>query len=97
LIGGAPNICKALKDCGEETSFHVKITSEGNVVLQQDKEPYGAYSFDGKAFFRNILIVPLRPGLYEFEISIEKFGAPLMDARVNIILGTYGNANDLGR
>lgn len=97
LIGEQAPICKALNDCGEIASFKVTIETKGGVLLQQTRPTYGHFAYSSTAYYRNILITPLKPGRYNITIDIIEFGQAMLKADTSIELSTDSREADLER
>ena len=95
FIGEPTPICKALNDCGETASFKVTIRTIDNVLLEQTKTSYGYFAHSANAYYRNILITPLKPGKYNLRIEIIEFGPTMPKADASIELSTDSRARDL--
>lgn len=95
-IAGEPTpICQRLNDCGEVSSFDVTVIRGGNVIFQGEKEAYGHYAQGASEYYRNILILPLRPGQYTIKVEVKEFGEGMRNADTAIELSTDSRAQDL--
>jgi len=96
LIGDQAPICRVLKDCGEAASFKVTIRTNDTVLFEQVKQSYGHFSFSAGAYYRNILITPLKPGKYKFRVEVVDFGPTMPRADTSIELSTDSRERDFG-
>jgi hypothetical protein len=95
FIGEPAPICKALNDCGETASFKITIRTSDKVVFEQTKTSYGYFAHSANAYYRNILVTPLKPGKYNFRIEAIEFGPSMPKADASIELSTDPRARDL--
>ena len=95
-VAGEPvSICKASSECGEVSSFIVTIKAGTRIVLKEEKKVFGSYGFSANQFYRNILVVPLKPGSYTITVEPTEFTEKLTNTRAAIELSTDARASDL--
>jgi hypothetical protein len=96
LVGEATPACRALNECGEESQFNVTISSADTVLMQQQHEAFGHYRATDRAYFRNILVTPLRPGRYQITVQFLKYGGQLRAVDAELSFGTDARFRDIG-
>ena len=96
IIGDATSLCRAAHDCGEVSSFKITITMGDRIVFAQERQAYGHYAFLERAYLRNVLIIPLRPGTYEIRVEVTEFGSRLHGAKTDLVFTTDPREQDLG-
>jgi hypothetical protein len=96
IVGEPAPICRRLKDCGERSSFEVTIMRGGDVIFRGEKEAFGHYAHGASEYYRNILILPLRPGQYTIKVEINEFGEGMKNADTAIEVSTDPRERDLG-
>jgi hypothetical protein len=96
IVGDATNLCGAVKECGEASTFDVTVRRGNETILQRRAQPYGHYAFSERAYFRNILVTPLRPGTYDIRIEIAESGLGMRNVKTAIQLTTDPRERDLG-
>jgi hypothetical protein len=84
-----------INDCGEISSFEVTVTRGGNVIFRGQKEAYGHYAHGASEYYRNILILPLRPGRYTIKVEVNEFGEGMRNADTAIEMSTDPRERDL--
>jgi hypothetical protein len=95
VVGDATRNCKPLNECGIPTAFLVTIRNGDNIVLKEEKMVFGHYSFDVNRYYRNIVIVPLRPGTYNITVELAESPNEIMGVDAVIRLTTDARATDL--
>ena len=95
VVGEPTRSCKASNECGEASSFIITVKAGSDIILKQEKKVFGSYAFSANQFYRNILIVPLRPGSYTITVEPTEFTEKLINTRAAIELSTDARASDL--
>jgi hypothetical protein len=95
LVGDATPNCKALNECGIPTAFLVTIRNGDNILLKEERKVFGHYAFDVNKYYRNIVIVPLKPGNYIITVEIMENPKEIMGVDAVIRLTTDARATDL--
>jgi hypothetical protein len=95
VVGAPTRSCEASSECGEASSFMITIKAGSGVILKQEKKVFGRYAFSADQFYRNILVIPLRPGSYTITVEPTEFTEKLTNARAAIELSTDARASDL--
>jgi hypothetical protein len=95
IVGDATPNCKQLNECGIPTGFLVTIRNGDNILLKEKRMAFGHYAFDVNRYYRNIIILHLRPGNYT--ITVEPIESPkeITDVDAVIRLTTDARATDL--
>lgn len=96
-IAGEPDpICKALNDCGVTPSFLITIRAGDDVISREERTPIGYYAHGSNEFYRNILVVPLKPGNYMIMVDVMQSSDELKSTSAAIELSTDPRESDLG-
>jgi Domain of unknown function (DUF5625) len=95
VVGEATRICKLSNECGIPTAFLITIKKDGNVVLKEERKVFGHYAFDVSKYFRNIIIVPLKPGNYTIVVEPTEIADDIANTDALIELSTDARATDL--
>jgi Domain of unknown function (DUF5625) len=96
IVGEPEPVCRRLNDCGETSSFEVTVMRGSSVVFRAKKEAYGYYAHGASEYYRNILILPLRPGQYSIKVEVNEFGEGMRNADTAIEVSTDSRERDLG-
>jgi hypothetical protein len=95
IVGAPTHICKLSNKCGIPTAFLITIRKEGNTILKEERKVFGRYAFDANQYYRNIMIVPLRPGHYTIIVESTDNANELADIDVLVELSTDARSSDL--
>jgi Domain of unknown function (DUF5625) len=95
VVGEPTRSCKISNECGDTVSFVVTIKVGLEVITKQEKKVFGVYAFSATQFYRNILIMPLRPGRYTITVEPTEFTENMMRTNAAIELSTDARASDL--
>ncbi|MEA2941532.1 MAG: hypothetical protein QOD09_2061 [Bradyrhizobium sp.] len=95
VVGAPTRSCKASSECGEASSFIITIKAGSDLILKQEKRVFGRYAFSADQFYRNILVVPLRPGSYTITVEPTEFTEKMANTHAAIELSTDARASDL--
>jgi hypothetical protein len=95
IVGDATRSCKLLNECGIPTAFLVTIKNGDNIVLKEERRVFGHYAFDVNKYYRNIIIVRLRPGTYTITVEPTENSNEIMDVDAVVELSTDARATDL--
>lgn len=95
IVGDATRNCEELNECGIPTAFLVTIRNRDNIVLKEERKVFGHYAFDVNRYYRNIVIVHLRPGNYTITVEPIENPKEIMDVDAVIRLTTDARATDL--
>jgi hypothetical protein len=95
VVGQPTQSCKASSECGEASSFMITIKAGSDVILKQEKKIFGRYAFSADQFYRNILVIPLRPGSYTITVEPTEFTEKMTNTQAAIELSTDARASDL--
>lgn len=94
VAGGNANGCSRMNDCGEVSSFDIKIKRDGSLLYQATKRVFGTYAH-GRSYLRNILKYPLPPGIYDVEVTPIEFGPAIKNLNTEILFTTDPRSADL--
>jgi hypothetical protein len=95
VVGAPTRSCEASSECGEASSFMITIKAGSGVILKQEKKVFGRYAFSADQFYRNILVIPLRPGSYTITVEPTEFTEKMTNTHAAIELSTDARASDL--
>jgi Domain of unknown function (DUF5625) len=95
IVGDATRNCKPLNECGVPTSFLVTIKNRDGILFKEERTVFGHYAFDVNKYYRNIVIVPLKPGNYTITVELTESTTEIMDVDAIIELSTDARATDL--
>jgi hypothetical protein len=95
IVGDATRICEELNECGIQTTFIVTIRNGNNILLKEKRRVFGHYAFDVSRYYRNILIVRLKPGSYTVTVEPIENPKEITDLNAVIRLSTDARATDL--
>jgi hypothetical protein len=95
VVGEATRSCKVSSECGEASSFMITIKAGSEIILKQEKKVFGRYAFSADQFYRNILVIPLRPGPYTITVEPTEFTEKMTNTQAAIELSTDARASDL--
>lgn len=95
IVGGPTRICKLSNECGVPTAFLITIRKEGNIILTEERKVFGRYAFDANQYYRNIIIIPLKPGNYTIRVEPTENADDLANINASIELSTDARASDL--
>jgi hypothetical protein len=95
IVGDATLNCKQLNECGIPTDFLITVRNGNSILLKKERKAFGHYAFDANRYFRNIIVLHLRPG--DYTITVEPIDSPkeIMDVDAVIRLTTDARATDL--
>jgi hypothetical protein len=96
MVGEPYPICRRLNDCGEISLFEVTVRRGDSLIFRGEKDAYGTYGHGATEYYRNILILPLRPGQYWIKVELKQFGDGLQNADTAIEMSTDPRERDLG-
>jgi hypothetical protein len=82
-------------ECGVPTAFLITIRKEGNIILTEERKVFGRYAFDANQYYRNIIIIPLKPGNYTIRVEPTENADDLANINASIELSTDARASDL--
>jgi hypothetical protein len=95
IVGEPTRSCRISNECGDTASFVVTIRAGPEVILKQEKKAFGTYGFSATQFYRNILIIPLRPGRYTITVEPTEFTENMTRINAAIEISTDARASDL--
>jgi hypothetical protein len=95
IVGEPTRICKISGQCGVPTAFVIIIKKGNDLVLREEKNVFGRYSFDVKRYYRNIITIPLRPGNYTIIVEPTNNANELANLDAFIELSTDARSSDL--
>jgi hypothetical protein len=95
IAGDATRICEELNECGIPTVFLVTVRNGDGILLKEERKAFGHYAFDANRYFRNIIILRLRPGSYTITVDPIENPKEIMDVDAVIRLTTDARATDL--
>jgi hypothetical protein len=95
IVGEPTRSCKISNECGDTVSFVVTIRAGTDVISRQEKTVFGSYAFSATQFYRNIMIIPLRPGHYTITLELVEFTENMTKTNAAIELSTDARASDL--
>jgi hypothetical protein len=95
VIGEPTRSCKISNECGDAVSFAVTIKSGSELITKQEKKVFGSYAFSATQFYRNIVVVPLKPGRYTITVEPIEFNENIVRTNAAIELSTDARASDL--
>jgi hypothetical protein len=89
-------ICRAVHDCGQVSNFNIRIQAGNDIVLEKRSQAYGYYAHGAYNYSRNIIVTPLRPGIYVITMNVLEFGPELSKVNTLIEVTTDARERDLG-
>jgi hypothetical protein len=95
IVGDATQNCKQLNECGIPTVFLVTVRNGDSILLKEERKAFDHYAFDMSRYYRNIIIVRLRPGSYNITVVPIENPNEIMDVDAVIRLTTGARATDL--
>lgn len=95
VVGEPTRSCKISNECGDTVSFVVTIKAGLDVIFKQEKTVSGTAGYSATQFYRNILIMPLKPGRYTITVEPTEFTENMTKSDAAIELSTDARATDL--
>ena len=95
IAGDATPNCKQLNECGAQTVFLVTVRNGDGALLKEERKAFGHYAFDVNRYYRNIIILRLKPGNYTITVEPIENSKEIMDVDAVIRLTTDARATDL--
>jgi hypothetical protein len=95
IVGEPTRICKLSGECGVPTAFLITVKKGDDLILREEKKVFGRYAFDVKKYYRNIITIQLKPGIYTITVEPTDNGNEITDLDALIELSTDARATDL--
>lgn len=95
VIGDVVTLCEKRSDCGEKSSFKITIRAGERLIFSGIKSGVGYYAHGESFFWRKILDIPLRPGIYHFSVEEPDLGTGFSKVDAEWIFNTDARQSDL--